>query len=53
MSHTRIKQFYCKEGWQKLQENHEQEARQILIGKKKEGAMIREALHEFCFFFLR
>ena len=43
-----LKSFIGEEGWQKLQENHEQEARQILIGKKKEGAMIREALHEFC-----
>lgn len=34
--------------WEKLRESQEQEARQILIGKKKEGAMIREALAEFC-----
>ncbi len=43
-----LKSFIGEESWQELQESHEQEARQILIGKKKEGAMIREALHEFC-----
>ncbi len=42
-----LKSFIGEESWQELQESHEQEARQILIGKKKEGAMIREALHEF------
>jgi nucleotide-binding universal stress UspA family protein len=45
---THLKSFIGEERWQELQESHEQEARQILIGKKKEGAMIREALHEFC-----
>ena len=43
-----LKSFIGEESWQELQESHEQEARQILIGKKKEGVMIREALHEFC-----
>ena len=43
-----LKSFIGEEGWQELQKSHEQEARQILIGKKKEGAMIREALNEFC-----
>lgn len=43
-----LKSFIGEESWQELQESHEQEARQILIGKKKEGAIIREALHDFC-----
>ncbi len=43
-----LKSFIGEESWQELQGSHEQEARQILIGKKKEGGMIREALHEFC-----
>ena len=43
-----LKSFIGEESWQKLQASHEQEARQILIGKKKEGAIIREALHQFC-----
>lgn len=37
-----------EERWQQLRDDHEAEARQILIGKKKEGALIREALDEFC-----
>ena len=47
-SSAHLKSFVGEEKWQELQQSHEQEARQILIGKKKEGAMIREALHEFC-----
>jgi nucleotide-binding universal stress UspA family protein len=43
-----LKGFLGDERWEELQESHKQEARQILIGKKKEGAMIREALSEFC-----
>ena len=37
-----------EEKWRELRETHEAEARQILIGKKKEGALIREALDDFC-----
>jgi nucleotide-binding universal stress UspA family protein len=47
-SNVHLKNFIGEEKWQELQKSHEQEARQILIGKKKEGAMIREALQEFC-----
>ena len=43
-----LKNFIGEESWRELQESHEQEARKILIGKQKEGAIIREALHEFC-----
>ena len=47
-ANAHLKSFIGEESWQVLQESHEQEARQILIGKQKEGAMIRNALHEFC-----
>jgi len=38
--------FIGDERWAELRQSHEQEARQILIGKKREGTMIREALGE-------
>jgi nucleotide-binding universal stress UspA family protein len=38
--------FFGEERWEQLRQSHEQEARQILIGKKREGTMIREALGE-------
>jgi nucleotide-binding universal stress UspA family protein len=38
--------FIGDERWEDLRQSHEQEVRQILIGKKKEGRMIREALGE-------
>jgi nucleotide-binding universal stress UspA family protein len=47
-SDVHIKTFLGEEKWQELQESHAQEAKQILIGKKREGAVIREALEEFC-----
>jgi nucleotide-binding universal stress UspA family protein len=43
-----IKNTLGEERWQQLRESREQEVKQILIGKKKEGALIREALNEFC-----
>jgi len=36
--------FIGDERWEDLRQSHEQEVRQILIGKKKEGRMIRDAL---------
>jgi nucleotide-binding universal stress UspA family protein len=45
---ARLRNLIGEERWQQLKESHEREARQILIGKKKEGAMIKEALGEFC-----
>lgn len=45
---VRLKDFVGDQKWQELQESHAQEAKQILIGKKREGAVIREALEEFC-----
>jgi nucleotide-binding universal stress UspA family protein len=47
-SSAHLRDLIGEEKYKQLQESHEQEARQILIGKKKEGAMIREALSEFC-----
>jgi nucleotide-binding universal stress UspA family protein len=38
--------FIGDERWKELRQSHEQEIRQILIGKKREGSMIREALGE-------
>jgi nucleotide-binding universal stress UspA family protein len=38
--------FIGEERWQEIRQTHEQEARQVLIGKRKEGSMIREALGE-------
>ena len=42
------KNLLGEERWQRLRESHEQQVRQILIGKQKEGSLIREALDEFC-----
>ena len=44
---TALRDFLGEQRWQQLQEGHEQEAREILIGKKREGALIREALGAF------
>ena len=44
---TALKDFLGEDRWQQLQAGHEQEAREILIGKKREGALIREALGAF------
>jgi nucleotide-binding universal stress UspA family protein len=38
--------FIGDERWEELRQSHEQEIRQMLIGKKREGIMIREALGE-------
>jgi nucleotide-binding universal stress UspA family protein len=38
--------FIGDERWEELRQSHEQEVRRILIGKKREGSMIREALGE-------
>ena len=42
-----FRDFLGVERWKQLQATHEQEARQVLIGKKRQGAMIREALGAF------
>ncbi len=41
-----LQAFIGDERWEELRQSHEQEIRQILIGKQREGAMIREALGE-------
>jgi nucleotide-binding universal stress UspA family protein len=38
--------FIGDERWEELRQSHEQEIRQILIGKKREGSIIRETLGE-------
>jgi nucleotide-binding universal stress UspA family protein len=43
-----VRNILGDERWQELKQTHEEQARQILIGKQKEGALIREALTEFC-----
>ena len=45
---NRLKSFIGEDRWQQIKGSQEEEARQILIGKKREGAVIREALDEFC-----
>lgn len=44
---TPLRSFLGEERWEQIKEMHEQEAQHILIGKKREGAMIREALGAF------
>jgi nucleotide-binding universal stress UspA family protein len=48
VSSAHIQTFLGQKKWQELQEAHEQEAKQILIGKRRENAMIKAALEEFC-----
>ena len=38
--------FIGDERWEELRQSHEQEIRQILIGKKREGSMIQQSLGE-------
>ena len=45
-----LKGFLGEERWRELKENQENEARQILIGKKREGAVIKDALNDLCRF---
>lgn len=41
-----LKAFIGSERWKDLEKSQEQHIQQVLIGKKREGAMIREALGE-------
>jgi nucleotide-binding universal stress UspA family protein len=43
-----LQNFLGEERWKQIKEQREAEARQILIGKQQEGALIRQALDEFC-----
>jgi nucleotide-binding universal stress UspA family protein len=45
---THLQGFLGEERWRQLTESQENQAQQILIGKKREGSVIREALGEFC-----
>jgi nucleotide-binding universal stress UspA family protein len=40
--------FLGEDRWKEIKESQENEARQILIGKKREGGLIKDALNEFC-----
>ena len=40
--------FIGEDRWKELKESQENEARQLLIGKKREGAVIKDALNELC-----
>ena len=42
-----LRNFLGEERWQGVQNSHEAHARQILIGKRREASMIKEALGEF------
>lgn len=41
-----FKDFLGEKRWAEIRKSHEEEVRRILIGKKREGAMIRQALEE-------
>ena len=43
-----VQGFLGEERWQQLRQSQEQEARQMLSGKIREGVIIKEALGEFC-----
>lgn len=45
---SHLQGFLGEERWRQLTESQENQAQQILIGKKREGSVIREALGEFC-----
>ena len=47
-SDLHIKSFLGEEKWQGLQETHEQEAKQNMIGKRRGGAGNKTALDEIC-----
>lgn len=42
-----VKDFLGEERWKGVQDSHEEHARQVLIGKRREATMIKEALGEF------
>jgi nucleotide-binding universal stress UspA family protein len=43
-----VQGFLGEDRWQQLRKSHENEARQLLSGKIRQGAIIKEALGEFC-----
>ena len=45
---SHLKGFLGEDRWQELKKSQEDQARQLLIGKKREGVIIKEALGEFC-----
>ena len=45
---TQFQDLLGEEKWKQLKEMHEQQAKQVLIGKQKEATLIGEALGNFC-----
>jgi nucleotide-binding universal stress UspA family protein len=45
---SRLRGFLGDEQWKKLSAAHENDARQVLIGKQSSNSVIRMALSEFC-----
>ena len=45
---SHLQGFLGEERWRQLTESQQSQAQQILIGKKREGSVIRQALGEFC-----
>ena len=43
-----LESFLGEQRWEDLKKRHEDEARQILIGKKRDSVIITKALGEFC-----
>jgi len=43
-----LKEFLGEVKFEEFKKKHEEETREILIGKKRDGAMIRQALNSFC-----
>lgn len=41
---TNLQAFIGRDRWKELQQSHEQQIQQALIGKKREGLLVREAL---------
>ena len=44
----RLADFFGEEKWRQIRKDHEQQARDILIGKQKDHEIIRKALNAFC-----
>ena len=45
---TQFRDLLGDEKWTQLQQMHEEQAKQVLIGKQKEASLIGEALGNFC-----
>lgn len=45
---TRVKNLFGEDRYEEIMRTHEESARSILIGKRKEGEVIQSALSKFC-----